>query len=106
MGDLNEESLVDLLTQVRAERSMRPSYYVQLERHRFPPPEPTAQDVAYAPLRWTHESSFWDNGERFDVWVNWDDRVRIECNGEVVLKFWAPAGSIFRGMEMRRKARG
>ena len=65
--------------------------------------EGTWRDIAYPPVRWKHHGSFAQDGRRFDIWLNWDGRARIECEGEIVLRFWAPAAQIFRDIEKRRQ---
>lgn len=80
---------------------------VHLERVRLIPPEgPTIDHIARRAPQWRHHHSFWQGGVRFDIWINWDDRVQVEHNGEVILKMWAPAGEIFRAIEDRRKVNG
>lgn len=65
------------------------------------------RDVAYPRYSWKHHCSYWDEaGDRYDIWLHWDGRARIEHDGEVILRMWAPAADIFRGIEDRRQARG
>jgi hypothetical protein len=65
----------------------------------------SAKDIATPPNRWDHWGSFFEDGGQFDIWVNWDGRVKIECEHRVVLQMWAPAGEIFKSMDFRDKAR-
>lgn len=68
---------------------------------------PSVEQIARLPSRWKHHGSIWQpDGERFDIWVNWDDKVRIEHNGEVILRMSAPAGAILRAIDDRRMANG
>lgn len=77
-----------------------------IERVRLLPTEVTIEHIAYPPPRWKHHDSFGHDGLRFDIWINWDDQVRIEHDSQVVLKMASPAGEIFRAIECRRQARG
>ena len=53
-----------------------------------------------------NERSFWQDGRQFDVWINWDGRVRIEwCEGEIVLSMWYHAGEIITRINDRYKVR-
>jgi hypothetical protein len=86
---------------------LRGQSFMRLERHRLLPEEGKEIDhIARPASRWVHDSSIWQDGERFDIWINWDDCVRIEHDGKVILRMWAPAGEILRAIEHRRKARG
>lgn len=80
--------------------------FFQMERHRLLPAEPDIKHIAYLPPRWRHHASFWQDDLRFDIWINWDDCVRIEHDGQVILKMRPPAGEVFRAIEDRRKATG
>ena len=75
----------------------------QFERYRIR--DCTAKEMATPPNRWEHWGSFYEDGRQFDIWVNWDGRARIECERRIVLSMWAPAGEIFKSMDMRDKAR-
>lgn len=71
-------------------------------------PEPkdlTWRDIAYpgAASRLDHYATFVEDGRRFDVWLRWDGRAQIECDGAVVLRMWAPAADVFRGIKARRE---
>ena len=68
--------------------------------------EVTAMDIAGAGNRWENIHTFQQDGKLFSVWVNWDGRARIECEGEVILRLWYPAGEIFKAMDDRGKANG
>ncbi len=101
MGDLNERSLEDLMVGLYSDTRN----YLHYERVRLRTAEVTIDDVARPPLRWKHDGSFWQDGRQFDVWINWDGRVRIECEGEIVLSMWYPAGEIIGRINDRHKAR-
>lgn len=84
-------------------RSMHPLF--RMERVRFVEPgNVPIEHIATPPPRWHHHESFMCDGLRFDVWINWDGRVRIEHDGEIILAMWAPAGDILRDIEARRQA--
>ena len=99
-SDLSSESF-DGLRKIVFET---PFHYFHLERCRLLNNPPTIEDIARHSNRWTHYNSFMDNGERFDIWINWDKRVKIECNGKIVLQMWAPAGEILQSIDERSKA--
>lgn len=82
------------------------SVYVRKERVWFPTgrDERTAREIATPPYRWKHLRSFAQDGQEFEIWINWDGRARVECNNVVVLSMWWPAGEVFEAMEFRHKA--
>ena len=102
MGDLNERSLEDLMVGLYSDTRN----YLHYERVRLRTAEVTIDDVARPPSRWKHDGSFWQDGRQFDVWINWDGRVRIEwCEGEIVLSMWYHAGEIITRINDRYKVR-
>lgn len=68
--------------------------------------EPTARDIAHhSDYRWrTNIASFQQDGKWYAIWVSWDGCVRIECEGEVILRLWYPAAEIFAAMVARQQA--
>jgi len=66
--------------------------------------DPPWQKAAFAPPREEHLKSWYEDGRRFDLWLNWDGRASIICEGTTILRFWAPAGEIFRDIERRLQA--
>ncbi len=96
-ANLTEDSLLEAM------RSVRASFH--MERCRLVVDPPTVAYIATPPSRWHHHESFMCEGLRFDVWINWDGRARIEHDGEIILAMWAPAGDILRDIEARRQAR-
>lgn len=97
MNQLTPESLAGLRAVVLAP--------FRFERVRLVPEDVTAIDIAKPrSYRWHNHNNFTQDGLLFEVWINWDGRVRIECEGEIILRMWCPAGEIFEGMDRREKA--
>lgn len=99
-SDLSKQSL-DVLRKVVYET---PFHYFHMERCRLIEDPPTMWDIARMGNRWIHHDSFLDKGRRVDIWINWDNRVKFECKGKVILRMWCPAGEILQGIEDRKRA--
>jgi hypothetical protein len=101
-ADLNEHSLQEFMVGLYSDTRN----YVHWERARLwgGKSEATLDDVARPPSRWKHDGSFQQDSRWFEVWINWDGRVRIECDGVIVLSMWYPAGEIISRVNDRCKA--
>lgn len=97
---LTEASFREFAATIQRSWSRRP----WLQRVRFD--ESSPQRIAYPRYPWTHHDSIVQDGERFDIWLHWDGRARIEHDGQVILRMWAPAAEIFRAITDRRQASG